>query len=183
MFDLEIPIEFISACLFTIFAMVIVGLNLSVTNYFCYVLTVFALVNLGESIGIIFCSIVDHVGFSVSLTNSLLGVFTVMSGLMSADMPLVLDRFNMISPVPYFTRLITINEFPSSVTFSCTPQDIAANICIYQNGTDVLNLLAQPGRFSFDPSKFVFYILTGSLLTIAYRILAYLVLKARCYLN
>jgi hypothetical protein len=78
---IEIPIEIISALLFTLFAQYISGLNTTIINYLCYSLAVACLVNLGESMGIAFCSIVQHVGFSVSLTNSLLGALNVMSGI------------------------------------------------------------------------------------------------------
>jgi hypothetical protein len=177
---IEIPIEIISSFGYTAFALVVVGLNTTWTAFFCMVLTTFCLVNVGESIGLAFCALVDHVGFSVSLTNSVLGVFTVMSGLMSASMPLFLDRLNRISPVPYFTRLMTINEFDSNARFACTQEEILTRNCLYRNGEDVLRLLTgNSDVFAFESNKFVFYIVVGCAITVAYRLVAYLILKAR----
>ena len=178
---LEIPVEIISAVLFTVFVMVIVNLNTSVVNFFCFALTIFCLVNLGESIGIIFCSLVMHVGFSVSMTNSVLGVVNVMSGLMSSDMPIVLDGINRVSPVPYFTRLITVNEFDTSSRFTCTTFEIENNQCLYRTGSEVLSLLTSPGSSAmpFDPNQFTLYIVVGCALTIGYRYIAYVILRWR----
>jgi hypothetical protein len=177
---IELPLEIISAFLYTICVMFLVGLNFSLTSFFCMVLAIFALVNVGESIGIAFCSFVNNVGFSVSLTNSVLGVFTVMSGILSAQMPVFLDRFNRISPVPYFARLLLINEFESSKTFSCTVEEIESQNCIYRSGSDVLRLLTSGDDvFKFEYEQFGFYIIVGCILTVVYRILSYLILKAR----
>jgi hypothetical protein len=177
---IEIPIEIISSFGYTAFALVVVGLNTTWTSFFCMTLVTFCLVNVGESIGLAFCALVDHVGFSVSLTNSVLGVFTVMSGLMSASMPLFLDRLNRISPVPYFTRLMTINEFDSNARFTCTQAEIQTRNCLYRNGEDVLRLLTgNSDVFAFESDKFVFYLVVGCAITVSYRMIAYLILKFR----
>ena len=176
----EIPVEIVSAVIYTIFTMVVVGLNLSVGNFFCMTLAVFALTNCGESIGIAFCSIVNHVGFSVSITNSVLGIFVVMSGIMSASMPIVLDRINRISPIPYFTRLVVINEFDRYTTFTCTDEETANGTCLYKNGSDVLRLLTSNSDvFQFSYSDFNLYIITGCALLIVYRIISFLILWNR----
>ncbi|KAI8929947.1 P-loop containing nucleoside triphosphate hydrolase protein [Entophlyctis helioformis] len=143
-------------------------------------LSVFCLTNLGESIGIAFCSIVDHIGFSVSLTNSVLGIFVAMSGILSAGMPIFLDRINRISPIAYFARLMTVNEFDPSTSFTCTPQDIQTGNCLYRTGPDVLRLLTSSSNvFSFDGSQTTLYIIVGCVLTVVYRLVAYAVLRWR----
>jgi hypothetical protein len=45
---IEIPVEIFSALLYTLFAMVFVGLNTSVATFFSFVFCIFCLVNLGE---------------------------------------------------------------------------------------------------------------------------------------
>ncbi|KAI8911576.1 P-loop containing nucleoside triphosphate hydrolase protein [Gorgonomyces haynaldii] len=175
---IEIPVEIISALLFTLFTMVIVQLRTTVSTFFCMVFAIFCLVNVGESIGIIFCSIVRHVGFSVSLTNAVLGIFNVLTGFLSSKLPVFLDRINRISPIPYFSRMLAINEFDKSVTFTCTPEEIQSYSCIYKTGPDVLRLLtSSTDVFGFDYDSFGFYIGVGAGLTVAYRIIAFFVLK------
>ncbi|EGF82449.1 hypothetical protein BATDEDRAFT_22960 [Batrachochytrium dendrobatidis JAM81] len=120
---------------------------------------------------------VNHVGFSVSLTNSVLGVFVVMSGMLSSNMPLVLDRLNRISPIPYLTRLMAINEFQSNVIYTCTQQEILTGTCMYHTGSDVLKLLSgSTDTMAFESNKFVLYIVVGCVLAVAYRLIAYMVL-------
>lgn len=183
---IEVPIEFISGILFTLFAMVLVGLTTSWKTFFCMTFVVLCLVNIGESIGIAFCSIgnsvsvtlVRHVGFSVSITNSVLGIFTVMSGIMSSGMPIFLDRINRISPIPYLARLLVINEFESTSVFTCTLEEIQNQICFYRNGDDVLRLIDPTGDgFSFDRNAFWLYLLVGASLTIVYRFASFVILK------
>lgn len=176
---IEVPVEIISSFLFTSFVMVLVGLRTSYLTYFSMSLTVFCLVNLGESIGIVFCSFVEHIGLSLSLTNALLGAFTQMGGLLSSNMPAFLDGINRLSPVPYFTRLLMINEFSNS-NFTCTALETNTGLCLYHTGADVLRLQASnTGVFQFDVNQFNLYIICGVLLTIAYRVLAYLALSYR----
>ena len=175
---IEFPIEVLSAIAFTVFTMIVVGLRTTWVTFFCMVLGVFCMVNVGESIGIAFCSLVRHVGFSVSLTNSVLGIFSVMSGLLSSNTPLFLDRFNRISAVPYFARLWIINEFDSQSTFSCTNEELVSFSCFYRNGDDVLKLLTSSSDvFGYDRNLFTMYICVGTGLTVMYRIIAFLFLK------
>ena len=176
---IEIPVEIISAILFTVFTMVVVGLNTNATSFFSMAFSVFVLTNVGESIGIMFCSLVHHVGFSVSITNAVLGIFVVMSGFMSANMPVFLDRINRISPVSYVGRLMGINEFSETVMFSCSSEEVAQNLCWYQTGSDVLNILAVEGTNTFRYDQFWVYLGTAAGLLVIYRLLAYGILKMK----
>ncbi|KAI8892529.1 P-loop containing nucleoside triphosphate hydrolase protein [Globomyces pollinis-pini] len=174
------PFELVGALVCTIMAMYIIGLNTTVVTFISFMVSVFCFSNLGESIAIMFCTFSDNVGLSVSLTNSVLGVFLVMSGLLSSNMPVFLDRINRLTPIPYFTRLMTINEFHSDMEFTCTPVEKLMKQCIYHNGTEVLRLLSpNPNLFTFDPSQFHYYLVCGIVTTISYRILAYILFKIR----
>ncbi len=143
------------------------------------VFAVFCSVNVGESIGIGFCSLLQNVGLSVSMTNAILGIFVVMSGLMSASMPIFLDRLNLLSPIPYVTRLMTINEFDPSVTFTCTENETSKGMCLYRNGTDVLTMLSGPGLEPFDYQKIAYYAGLTATLVIIYRLIAGILLKVK----
>ncbi|KAI8892788.1 P-loop containing nucleoside triphosphate hydrolase protein [Globomyces pollinis-pini] len=173
---IEIPLEIIGALLFAVFGLVVIGFNTTVTSFFSMAFSIFCIVNFAESIGIMFCTLVNDVGFSVSVTNAVLGLFVSMSGILSSNLPIFLDRINRASPVPYFTRLIAINEFVDSAVYVCDEGES----CIYRNGTDVLKkLTSNEDVFSFEVDDFQYYIYGGLLVTVSYRILAFIVLKIR----
>lgn len=111
------------------------------------------------------------------MTNAMLGVFVAMSGLLSANMPDILDYINYISPIPYITRLLTINEFDASVTFSCTPEEVSTGRCIYPNGEEVLRKLSSSNSFSYD--QFGYFIGIAASLAVIYRATAFVVLKIK----
>ncbi|KAI8902367.1 P-loop containing nucleoside triphosphate hydrolase protein [Globomyces pollinis-pini] len=177
---IEIPIELGSSFVFAFFALYVVGLKTTILSFLSMALTSFCLVNFGESIGIAFCSAVDHFGLSTNLTSSVLGVFSIMTGLLSSNMPLILDRINRVSPVPYFAHLLAANEFTSKITFTCTDEQVLTQQCLYKNGTDVLKLLtASDDLFTFNENDITYYIVAGVGITIAYRFATFIFLKIR----
>jgi hypothetical protein len=101
-----------------------------------------------------------------------------MSGIMSSDMPTFLDRINYISPIPYLTRLLTVNEFNSNTVITCTQDEINSNTCFYTNGSQVLTQLTSDDRFSFNEDAKLFYFGISLLLFIIFRIGSFLILKS-----
>ena len=99
-----------------------------------------------------------------------------MSGLLSSKMPLFLEKINYISPIPYIARYLAVNEF-NGATFSCISEEIQSGRCIYPTGRDVLELLGEVSTFDVD--KVGFYMGISTALIIAYRIIAYIILKIK----
>ncbi|KAH6591647.1 hypothetical protein BASA61_004846 [Batrachochytrium salamandrivorans] len=160
---IEIPLEIISAVLFTVFAMVVVGLNTTFMTFYVHGLC-----------SLLFCEYRRERRDWI-----LLGcIFVVMSGILSSNMPIVLDRLNYMSPIPYLTRLLTINEFDHTTVFSCTQDEIASNTCLYHTGADVLALLSgSVDVMPFEGGRFAYYALIGGALTVMYRVIAYAILQ------
>ncbi|KAJ2993420.1 hypothetical protein HDV02_002427 [Globomyces sp. JEL0801] len=175
---IEIPMEIISSILFNILAFWVVGMNTTLFSLFCSTITTFCLLNFGESVGLIFCAIANHSGFSLALTNSVLGIVVLMTGIMSTSIPMVLDIFNQLSPVPYLARVITMNEFSSSSQFTCTDIEKLSNQCFYQNGTSVIDILnTTSGLMDFHVDSVTLFLVLGVTVTLLYRVIAFIVLR------
>ena len=63
---IELPNEIIGAALFGLLINVGVGLQSSARTYFEFVVTIWAQISWGESVGILLCSFTDSLGLSVS---------------------------------------------------------------------------------------------------------------------
>ena len=174
---IKIPVGIISSLIYTLLVVALIGLRFTAETYWSAVYAVFCLVATGESFGIAFCSLIEHVGFSISVANSVLGIFVIMSGLMSSNMPTFLDRINYISPIPYLTRLLTVNEFNSNLVITCTQEESTSQTCFYTNGTQVLSQLSSDDRFSFSEDSKLLYFGVSLLLFIIFRIGSFLILK------
>lgn len=168
----EIPFEIATALLFALLTVLAAGLPRSATLFFVVAFNAFAIVSCGESVGIVFHSLVAHTGFAVSLVSVLLSVAMVMGGVMSLHIPPFLQAFNHLSPI----RWSIGNLAPYSlrgVTFSCTEfQRLPGGACLIESGEQVLRL------YGLDREP------RGSLLALAgcvlgYRVLAYGVLKVK----
>ena len=70
----EIPFEILTAILFAVLTVLAAGLHRTVSLFFIVVFNAFAIVNCGESVGIIFNTLFDHTGFAVNVTSVVLSV-------------------------------------------------------------------------------------------------------------
>ncbi len=138
------------------------------------------MVNVGESLGIIFCTFFEHVGIAVTFTNLMLALFSMMAGIISPDMPDFLKYINYISPAPYAAKVMIQQEF-KGISFTCSasqgmmlPNGTLA--CFVPNGEKALAL------YGFE-SQTGFYINLVYLLLcfIGYRLVAYAILKLKLY--
>lgn len=77
---LEIPFEIGSGLLFSLL-LVAVDLQRTVAMYFLTALVSFCIVNCGESLGIIFNTLItDNTGFAINITSSVISIATMMAG-------------------------------------------------------------------------------------------------------
>lgn len=94
----------------------------------------------------------------------------VMSGVMSINMPEVLQDFNYLSPLRYAIRNLAPYSL-RSIEFTCTDyQRLPDGRCIIETGKDVLKL------YNLDTNP-AMNIMALGLCTIVYRVLAYILLK------
>ncbi|KAH6605750.1 abc transporter [Trichoderma cornu-damae] len=167
---LEVPFEVLSCLLFGILMCLAVGLPRTATMYFVSVFGCFGIVSCGESLGIMFNTLVNHTGFAVNVMGVFLSVATAMAGILSIDAPKLFQALNYLSPIRYASRAIAPYALRDE-TFFCKPeQQLANGTCPIETGKQVLQLY----DFDVDPVVNV-AALAGCL--VIYRLLAWLLLK------
>lgn len=167
---LEIPFEILASIVFGVIASYAVNMERSVLMLFVCAFNCFAIINAGESVGIIFCTLFDHVGFSVNVTSVILSISTIMGGIMSLNLNNVLQGFNHMSPIKYAVA----NLAPYSMrhqTFSCTDAErLPSGQCPISTGNEALQLY----NLDTNPGLNVLWL---GIAAVVYRILAYAVVK------
>jgi hypothetical protein len=77
---LEVPFEIISGLLFSLLLFA-VNLQRTASMYFLTALVSFCIVNCGESLGIVFNTlIIDSTGFALTITSSMMSIAIIMAG-------------------------------------------------------------------------------------------------------
>lgn len=167
---LEVPFEIFSCVVFGVLGAIAVGLPRTVTMYFVTVFACFGIVSCGESLGIMFNTLVGHTGFAVNIMGIFLSVATLMAGILSIDMPDLFKGVNYLSPIRYATRAVAPYSL-EGVDFTCnSEQQLPDGSCPIETGQDVLDLY----KFNADPVANI-----GALAAciVIYRLLAWGLLK------
>ena len=144
---LEIPFEIISCLVFGVLGAIAVGLPRTVTMYFVTVFACFGIVSCGESLGIMFNTVLPHTGFAINVMGIFLSVANSMAGVLSIDMPDLWVSVNYLSPIRYATRAVAPYSL-RGVDFRCNDsQRMPDGRCPIETGQDVLELY----KFDVDP--------------------------------
>lgn len=98
---LEIPFEILTSLFFALLTVIAAGLPRTIPLFFITAFNCFAIVNCGESVGIIFNTLFQHTGFAVNVTSTMLSLATIMGGVMSLDIPRFLQAWNHLSPIKW----------------------------------------------------------------------------------
>ncbi|KAL9124612.1 MAG: hypothetical protein Q9217_006075 [Psora testacea] len=168
----EVPFEIITCILFATLTVLAAGLQRTASLFFTVAFNAFAIVSCGESLGIMFNTLFSHTGFAVNVTSVFLSVATMMGGVMSLNIPGFLQAFNHLSPIkwslgnlaPYTLR---------GVEFTCTNyQRLPNGQCPINTGEDVLK------QYNFETNAELNLLAVG-ICTVVYRMVAFLVLKAK----
>lgn len=168
---IEIPFEIISSLVFGVLAAFADNLKQTVQIFLISAFNCFCIINCGESVGIMFCTLFSHVGFAVNVTSILLSICTILGGVMSLDVNDVLQALNHLSPIKYSIANLAPFSMHGQV-FDCTPsQQLADGSCPISTGEQVLDLynLNKDGPMN---------VMALGVCTIIYRLVAYLFLKA-----
>lgn len=169
---LEVPFEVVTCVIFGVMAAYAVDVQRSAKMAFITAFNGFCIVSCGESLGIMFCTLFDHVGFSVQITSVLLSISIVMSGIMSLDVPDVLQGINYLSPIKYSVS----NMAPYTMTgqtFTCSDaQRLPDGHCPLETGKQVLDLYNQNGNPEIN-------LMALGICAIVYRLIAYVLLRVR----
>ena len=162
----ELPFEIVTSLLFAVLTVLAAGLPRTVELFFIVAFNCFAIVNCGESVGIIFNTLVAHTGFAVNLTSVILSVATIMGGIMSLNIPAFLQAWNHLSPIkwslgnlaPYTLR---------GIKFSCADnQRSPSGECPIETGEQALSL------YNLDTDPRINLIVLAAVV-VAYRLLAF----------
>ncbi|KAF8424189.1 ABC transporter [Tirmania nivea] len=170
---LEIPFEIVTSLLFAIF--MIFAINLPHTiQLFCIVsFNAFCIVFAGESVGIIFNTLFSHTGFATNVTSTVISIGTTMAGIMSTNMPTILERLNYLSPLRYMIRNVAPYSL-KDVKFTCTDdQRLPDGQCVIASGEQALKLY---GLVVDSPELMLVGLAVAA---VGYRILAYLILRGK----
>ena len=169
---LEVPFEIVTSLIFGIMAAFAIGLERSAKMTFISAFNCFCITSCGESLGIMFCTLFDHVGFSVQVTSVMLSISMVMGGIMSPDVPDVLRGINYISPVMYSVSNMAPYTMKDRV-FTCSDaQRLPNGSCPIETGEQVLDLYNQDKNAAM-------HIMGLGLCAVAYRLVAYALIKVR----
>ncbi|EAW09537.1 putative ABC efflux transporter [Aspergillus clavatus NRRL 1] len=167
---LEVPFEAISSLIFGVLAAYADNLDRSAKMFLISAFNCFCIINCGESVGIMFCTVFSHVGFAVNITSILLSISTILGGVMSLNVNEVLQAINHLSPIKYAIANLAPYALHGQ-EFTCTAaQRLADGTCPIQNGQQVLQL------YNLDKNAAMNVMALG-VCTIIYRVVAYLMLK------
>lgn len=144
------------------------GLRHDSSALFTCVVVMFCCLFTGETVGIVFNSTVRHAGFSLNLVIALYQMISLVGGLLFVAMPPWVKMVCAYSPVTFAARALAISQFTPDERFECAR---FAPHCL-RTGSDVLDMLGlgDVGSLEGNVGRLV-------LLSIAYRIAAFVVLK------
>ncbi|KAJ5240156.1 ABC-2 type transporter [Penicillium chermesinum] len=168
---IEIPFEIGSAIVFGVLAAFANNLKRTAQMFLISAFNCFCIINCGESIGIMFCTIFSHIGFAVNVTSTLLSISTILGGVLSLNVNDVLQGINHLSPIKWSIA----NLAPFSMHgqhFTCTAAEMLPDgTCPISSGEQVLAL------YNLDKNG-PLNIMALGVCTIIYRLVAYGFLKA-----
>jgi hypothetical protein len=169
---LEIPMELIASIMFSLLTVLAVGLPRTAGLFFLMSYNAFCVVSCGESLGIVFLTLFSHTGLAVSVMSVVLAMAIHLGGVISLSVPAFLKAVNHVSPVKWQVGNL-ISYSLRGIEFTCTEaQRLPNGQCPIQNGEQVLAL------YKLDVSTGKYALGLGAI-TVGYRLLAYMVLKAR----
>ena len=168
---LEVPFELVTSLIFGVLAVFAAGLPRTVSLFFIVAFNAFCIINAGESVGIMFNTVFNHTGFAVNVTSVVLSLATIMTGVLSVNLPAFLSAWNHLSPLKWSVG----NTAPYSlrgIRFDCSPaQRLPDGKCPIETGEQVLSL------YRLDKNA-ALYVMALGVTTIVYRLVAYGLLKA-----
>ncbi|KFA69745.1 hypothetical protein S40285_06007 [Stachybotrys chlorohalonatus IBT 40285] len=168
---LEVPFEIISSLVFGVLGVLAIGLPRTAVMYFVTSFVCFGTVSCGESLGIMFNTVVSHTGFAVNIMGIFLSVANIIVGVLSIDMPDLFVAVNYLSPIRYGALAVAPYSL-RGVEFTCNDaQRLPDGRCPIETGEDVLDLY----DFNVDP---VVNIAAMAACIVIYRLLAWLLLWA-----
>lgn len=171
---LEIPFEILSSLIFGVLAAYADNLTRTPQMFLIASFNCFCIINCGESLGIMFCTLFSHVGFAVNITSTLLSIATILGGVMSLDVNVVLKSLNYLSPVKYLVKNLAVYGMREQM-FHCTAEQLLGDgTCPIENGKQVLELYGLDGNGGLN-------VLGLGICVLVYRAVAWGVVRVRMF--
>jgi ABC-type multidrug transport system ATPase subunit/ABC-type multidrug transport system permease subunit len=142
----EIPFEIVCSFIFSIFIVLVIGLPRNAEMFFTMFYMTVLVINCGESIGIVFNTIFDHLGIATNILSNFLTIGIFMAGTMSINMPVFFKAFNYISPLKYAVLACAQLGFEGQ-TFTCVGGGYE---CTLDTGEAVLHQYKLTSNFAVD---------------------------------
>lgn len=169
---LEIPFEIVASLVFAVLTVLAGGLPRTVTIFFVVFFNCFCIVNCGESIGIMFNTLFNHTGFAVNVTSVVLSIAILMAGVISLDISPVLQALNHLSPTKWAIGSMAPYTLRGLILTCNDAQLLPNGSCPITTGEQVLRL------YNLDNNEQLWLLALG-ICTVAYRVVSYMLLKAK----
>ncbi|WWC87631.1 uncharacterized protein L201_002521 [Kwoniella dendrophila CBS 6074] len=148
------------------------GMQTSVRIYFEFAITIWAMVNMGESFAMIFGSWIQTEGLTVTVVSTILSMIGQVSGVISLSVPTWLAAIAWGTCVKAATRIQIINE-SVGLMFNCTQDQISSGACVAQSGEQLLALF---GWKDLNTARYMGILIA---VAVAWRIVAWLSIAGR----
>jgi len=169
----ELPFEIICSFFFSIFVVLVIGLPRNGGMFFSMLYFSIMLVNCGESVGMMFTIIFDHMGLAFNIVGAILTLFLFSGGTMSLEMPDFFKGINYIAPLKYSVNSLAKLSFEGE-SFSCSPsakEDEVSN-CLLSNGKEILKQYNLGDGFKMN-------FIAVAIIVIVYRLIAFGILELK----
>ena len=169
---LEVPFEVGASLIFGLFAAFVCDLDGTVKMFLVCASNCAFILSCGESVGIMVSTVFSHGGLAVNIISLFLSVSTVLGGIMSLHVNSFLNALNYLSPVKYLIANLASYSMQGQ-NFTCTEvQRLPNGQCPIADGAQALAL------YNLDKNAGLNLMGLG-ICTIAYRLLAYALLRFR----
>jgi len=170
----ELPIEILCSFFFSIFIVLVIGLPRNAEMFFSMLYFCVLILNCGESIGMMFITIFDHLGLAVNILSNTVVIGIFMAGTMSLHLPILFKAFNYISPLKYSVLALAKLGFEGQ-NFDCSPsasESSSSTSCLLSTGEEVLKQYGLKSNFKMN-------FVGVSIVFVVYRLVAYGILELK----
>lgn len=159
----EIPFEIVSSFVFSIFVVLVIGLPRTAGMFFTMFYLACAVLNCGESIGMFFNTVLDHMGIATNVLSNVLTIGLFMGGTMALNMPGFFKALNYLSPLRYAV-LATAELVFEGQAFECIG---GGTDCVLSTGEAVMEQYHLKSNFSVNMGAVAVVVVVYRLIAIA----------------
>lgn len=179
-FIIAVPMILATAVLISLLVAFAIGAQPTWNAFGLFTFVLFCFMFSGECIGVMFCAMFMHVGFSVNVMSIFIGVTNQFTGFVSLSIPKWLNYFGYFSPAKWGSVLLT-NEVFRGETFRCSKSEVLLNgECPLHTGHEVLDLYNMDYSNDTYQSQFSCLVILSAL-TLLFLACAFVVFRMRAF--